>query len=178
MCEICMHFQITPCPIANWHCLPLTSKTKKSVWSQVQMSWIFVFVFWGNDASSRYIYESCRLTLTPSLGKPSTSSAKYRNWAERWLFSSQHILLIPRCSGMQEGKVSEADRDLEEHRERGSRGFVAFLVALTLCCPPGWPGYQLRGKEAGGSKDHQPQSWLSRSVWCRSCRQVLWKRLV
>ena len=45
MCEICMHFQITPCPIANWHCLPLTSKTKKSVWSQVQMSWIFVFVF-------------------------------------------------------------------------------------------------------------------------------------
>ena len=36
---------------------------------------------------------------------------------------------------MQEGKVSEADRDLEEHRERGSRGFVALLVALTLYCP-------------------------------------------
>ena len=29
--------------------------------------------------------------------------------------ASQQILLIPLCSGMQEGKVTEADRDPEEH---------------------------------------------------------------
>ena len=34
---------------------------------------------------------------------------------QRCEFQSQQILLIPLCSGMQEGKVTEADRDPEEH---------------------------------------------------------------
>ena len=45
--------------------------------------------------------------------------------------SSQQILLIPPYSGMQEGKVSETDRNPEEHWERSSGGFC-------WCCLLSW----------------------------------------